>query len=54
MNAQASLAGGPPPYGDEIYRDLEMYFAWLASSVPIGTEMPGRSFLELDQSNFGL
>ena len=48
MNAQASPAGTPPPYGDDIYRDLEIYFAWLATGVPIGTEMKGRGYLKLD------
>ena len=27
MNAPASKAGAPPPYGDDIYRDLQSYFA---------------------------
>lgn len=49
MNAQASLAGVPPPYGDDIYRDLESYFAWLATGVPVGKNMPGRGFLKMDQ-----
>jgi thiosulfate dehydrogenase len=45
MNAQASPAGTPPPYGDDIYRDFEIYFAWLAKGVPAGKEMPGRGFV---------
>lgn len=45
MNAQASPAGAPPPYGDDIYRDFEIYFAWLARGVPAGKEMPGRGFV---------
>ncbi|WP_252260152.1 c-type cytochrome [Erythrobacter aurantius] len=48
MNAQASPAGAPPPPGDDIYRDMSMYFAWLAKGVPVGQEMPGRGFLKLD------
>lgn len=47
MNAQASPAGTPPPYGDDIYRDLQMYFAWLATGAPSGKEMKGRGFLAL-------
>lgn len=48
MNAQASPAGTPPPYGDDIYRDLQAYFAWLAAGLPMRTELPGRGFLKLD------
>lgn len=48
MNSQASPAGVPPPYGDDIYRDFESYFAWLATGVPVGMEMPGRGFRDLD------
>lgn len=48
MNAQSSPAGVPPPHGDDIYRDLSMYFAWLATGLPIRTEIPGRGFLQLD------
>lgn len=47
MNAQASPAGTPPPYGDDIYRDLEIYFAWLARGVPVGKVMPGRGFFAI-------
>jgi thiosulfate dehydrogenase len=49
MNAQASPAGIPPPYGDDIYRDLQIYFAWLAQGVPTGKSMPGRGFLALSE-----
>jgi len=48
MNAQASPAGIAPPYGDDIYRDLSIYFAWLATGAPIGKALPGRGFLKLD------
>lgn len=48
MNAQASPSGIPPPYGDDIYRDLSMYFAWLATGAPIGKSLAGRGFLKLD------
>lgn len=47
MNAQASPSGGPPPAGDDIYRDLESYFAWLATNAPTGGEMKGRGFRKL-------
>ncbi|OBV12069.1 c-type cytochrome [Erythrobacter dokdonensis] len=49
MNAQASPAGVPPPYGDDIYRDLEIYFAWLAKGVQVGTQMPRRGFPSLPE-----
>ncbi|TAD78938.1 MAG: cytochrome C [Sphingomonadales bacterium] len=45
MNAQISPAGTPPPYGDDIYRDLETYFAWLATGAPAGQELKGRGFV---------
>jgi thiosulfate dehydrogenase len=45
MNAQASPAGAAPPYGDDIYRDLQIYFAWLATGAPAGREMKGRGFV---------
>jgi thiosulfate dehydrogenase len=45
MNAPAAPAGGPPPYGDDIYRDLQSYFAWLATGAPAGVEMSGRGFV---------
>ncbi|GAA0278271.1 c-type cytochrome [Alteraurantiacibacter aestuarii] len=48
MNASASPAGMPPPAGHDIYRDLESYFAWLATGAPVGVEMEGRGFLTLD------
>nr|WP_243415235.1 c-type cytochrome [Altererythrobacter segetis] len=47
MNAQAAPAGRPPPYGSDVYRDLEMYIAWLATGAPTRTEMKGRGYLEL-------
>ena len=47
MNAQASPAGGPPPYGDAIYRDLQTYFAWLATGAPTGAKMKGAGYLKL-------
>jgi thiosulfate dehydrogenase len=47
MNAQDSAARQPPPHGSDIYRDLEMYFAWLASGAPTGAKMKGRGYLKL-------
>lgn len=49
MNAQASSAGSPPPYGDDIYRDLQTYFAWLATGAPVGVEMKGRGFVTMSK-----
>ena len=54
MNAQASPAGLPPPDGDDIYRDLSIYFAWLATGAPHGKALPGRGFLKLDAPAEGL
>ena len=47
MNAQDSPAGVPPPYGDDIYRDLQTYFAWLATNAPMHADMKGRGYLKL-------
>jgi len=49
MNAGASPAGVPPPYGDDIYRDLQAYFAWLATGAPMGMEMAGRGYPKLPE-----
>lgn len=54
MNAQASAAGVPPPPGHDIYRDLQAYFAWLATGVQVGAEMPGRGFLKLAEPGQGM
>ena len=53
MNAPASKAGTPPPYGDNIYRDLQSYFAWLATGSPFGKPLPGRGFMKLDATPLG-
>jgi len=53
MNAPASRAKTPPPPGDPIYRDLEMYFAWLATGAPTGAQLPGRGFLKLAPTRLG-
>jgi len=44
MNAPNSPSGGPPPYGSDIYRDLEAYFRWLASGAPIAAKMKGGGY----------
>lgn len=53
MNAPASKAGVPPPYGDDIYRDLQSYFAWLATGAPVGRSLPGRGFPTLAATSLG-
>ena len=52
MNAQASPAGTPPPPGDDIYRDLETYFAWLATGAPTGADMKGRGYPKLTKVEY--
>ncbi|MDT8853738.1 c-type cytochrome [Paracoccaceae bacterium Fryx2] len=49
MNAQDSVSGGPPPHGDDIYRDLESYFYWMASGAPTNTAMAGGGFGKIDK-----
>ena len=49
MNAQASPAATPPPYGDDIYRDLQSYFAWLATGARVGAKLNGAGYLKLHQ-----
>lgn len=44
MNAQDSASGKAPPHGDNIYRDLESYFYWLATGAPTNTKMEGVGF----------
>ncbi|WEK42463.1 MAG: c-type cytochrome [Candidatus Sphingomonas colombiensis] len=53
MNAPASPSGGPPPFGDDIYRDLQSYFAWLATGAPAGRSLPGRGFAKLTPTPLG-
>ena len=48
MNAQDSVSGGPPPFGDDIYRDLESYLYWLATGAPTNTAMEGGGFGPID------
>lgn len=53
MNAPASQAGAPPPYGDDIFRDLQSYFAWLATGAPTGKVLTGRGFIKLATTSLG-
>lgn len=53
MNAQDSPSGGPPPRGHQIYRDLESYFFWLAQGAPLGAELPGAGYPELEKTELG-
>jgi len=53
MNAPASPSGGPPPRADAIYRDLQMYFYWLAKGAPTGIDLPGKGFLKLQPAASG-
>lgn len=47
MNAPSSPSGGPPAYGDDIYRDLQSYFAWLSTGAPSGRKLYGRGYVQL-------
>lgn len=53
MNAPASPKGTPPPLDGDIYRDLQIYFAWLARGVPSGTDVAGRGYLKLAKTSLG-
>lgn len=53
MNAQDSPSGKAPPAGDQIYKDLEMYFYWLATGAPTGAKMPGKGYLKLEKTALG-
>ncbi len=44
MNAPESPSGGPPPEGDQIYKDLESYMHWLATGAPSGVTLPGQGY----------
>ncbi|MGE6741140.1 c-type cytochrome [Allorhizobium pseudoryzae] len=50
MNAQHSVAGGPPPYGSDIYRDLESYFYWLATGAPTNVALEGTGFGKVEKT----
>ena len=49
MNAPGGPAGSAPPAGDQIYKDLESYFHWLATGAPNGVSLPGQGFPTLDK-----
>lgn len=49
MNAQDSVSGKPPPHGDDIYRDLESYFFWMATGAPTNTTLEGVGFGKIDK-----
>lgn len=53
MNAQNAPAGGPPPAGDPIYRDLEAYFYWLATGAPTNTDLEGAGFGKVEPTELG-
>lgn len=53
MNAPASPSGGPPPPGNPIYADLEIYFYWLATGLPTGQPPAGRGYPELAATTQG-
>lgn len=48
MNAQDSVSGKAPPANDDIYRDLESYFYWMASGAPTNTAMAGAGFGKIE------
>jgi thiosulfate dehydrogenase len=49
MNAQASPSGGPPPYGSDVYRDLQAYFFWMSKGLPTGEKPEGAGFGKIDK-----
>lgn len=49
MNGQGSPSGGPPPVGSDVYRDLEIYFRWLASGAPTSEKMEGAGYPKLEK-----
>lgn len=53
MNAPASSRGRAPPPADPIYRDLQMYFFWLAKGAPTGVDLPGKGFVDLKPTMLG-
>jgi thiosulfate dehydrogenase len=48
MNAQDSPAGRPPPEDGDVYRNLEIYFAWLAKGAPQYGKLKGGGYAKLD------
>ncbi|MBR0552596.1 c-type cytochrome [Sphingomonadaceae bacterium LXI357] len=53
MNGQGSPSGGPPPVGSDVYRDLEIYFRWLATGAPTGEKMKGAGYPKLKKTDIG-
>lgn len=53
MNAPEGLAGGPPPPGHQIYKDLESYFHWLATGAPNRVDLPGSGYPVPDEPEAG-
>lgn len=53
MNAPNSPSGGPPPAGSDVYRDLQAYFHWLASSAPTGQRVAGGGYPEVPLTALG-
>lgn len=58
MNSPASPSGKPPPGkppppGDDIYRDLESYFAWLAAGAKMGKPLAVRGYVKLSVTTLG-
>lgn len=49
MNAQGSPSGGPPPYGSDVYRDLQAYFFWMSKGLPTGEKPEGAGFGKIDK-----
>lgn len=53
MNAPEGTAGGPPPPGHQIYKDLESYFHWLATGAPNRVDLPGSGYPVPDEPEAG-
>lgn len=53
MNGQASKAGGPPPAGHQVYKDLQIYMHWMATGAPTNTELAGAGYPELKKTRLG-
>ena len=54
MNAQDSISGGPPPAGDDIYRNLQTYMHWLATGAATNVKPAGAGYpaLELPEQGY--
>ncbi|MHA6346920.1 c-type cytochrome [Roseivivax sp. CAU 1761] len=53
MNAPNSPSGGPPPWGHQVYSDLQSYFFWLSTGAPNGVVLPGQSYPTPDEPEDG-